>query len=219
MKRVLPPLFVFGALLALSARADTYDLIIRGGKLLDGTGSPWRYADVAITGNRIVTVGHVPADATAKRTVDAKGLYVAPGYIDPHSHAAEALEAADRAGCKALITQGITTAVINPDGGGPADLVPQLKVITQSRPGVNVVPLVGHNTARITAMAYEERDPKSEEMEKMRGIVRAGMQAGAWGMSDGLFYQPANHSKTEEVIDLAKIVAQYRGFYLSLIHI
>jgi N-acyl-D-amino-acid deacylase len=80
---------------------------------------------------------------------------------------------------------------------------------------VNVVPLIGHNTARITAMAYEERDPSPEEMDKMRKVIRGGMQAGAWGMSDGLFYQPANHSKTEEVIDLAKIVAQFRGFYTA----
>jgi N-acyl-D-amino-acid deacylase len=203
------------ALPVLGARAQTYDLVIRGGKLLDGTGSPWRYADVAINADRIVAVGRIPADAVAKKTIDARGLYVAPGYIDPHSHAVDALIEAKRAGAKALIMQGITTAVINPDGGGPADLLPQFKLITQSRPGVNVVPLIGHNTARITAMAYEERDPKPEEMEKMRQVIRGGMQAGAWGMSDGLFYQPANHSKTEEVIELAKIVAQFHGFYTA----
>lgn len=212
MKRIFL-LFVFGALAALG-RAQSFDVLIRGGKLVDGTGSPWRYADVGITGNRIVAVGNLP-DATAKKIIEAKGLYVAPGYIDPHSHASEALVEADRAGARALITQGITTAVINPDGGGPADLLPQLKLITQARPGVNVVPLVGHNTARITAMAYEERDPTAAELEKMRQVIRAGMQAGAWGMSDGLFYAPANHSKTEEVIELAKIVAQFRGFYTA----
>src|SRR5471032_3317382 len=119
------------ALTGLAVHAQTYDTIIRGGKLLDGTGSPWRYADVGITGDRIVAVGKIAADATAKKTIDARGLYVAPGYIDPHSHASEALEKADRAGVKALIMQGITTAVINPDGGGPADLTPQFKLITQ----------------------------------------------------------------------------------------
>ncbi len=211
-------LLLFAALFAATsagARAQTFDVLIRGGKLLDGTGSPWRYADVGIKGDRIVAVGKIPANAAAKKTIDAHGLYVAPGYIDPHSHASEALEQADRAGVKALITQGITTAVINPDGGGPSDLLPQFKVITQSRPGVNVVPLIGHNTARITAMAYDERDPQESELEKMRQVIRAGLQAGAWGMSDGLFYQPANHSKTEEVIDLAKIVAQFHGFYTA----
>lgn len=213
MKKIL--LFTVATLALPPFASAQYDTIIRGGKLLDGTGSPWRYADVAIKGDRIVLVGHIPEDATAKKTIDAKGLYVAPGYIDPHSHASEALEKAERAGVKALITQGITTAVINPDGGGPADLSPQFKLLTQCRPGVNVVPLIGHNTARITAMAYEERDPKPEELEKMKQVIRAGMQAGAWGMSDGLFYAPANHSKTEEVIELAKIVAQFHGFYTA----
>ena len=214
MKKILLLAAAFAFTLT-GARAENYDILIRGAKLLDGTGSPWRYADVAINANRIVAVGVIPADTTAKKVIDASGLYVAPGYIDPHSHASEALEVATRAGCKALIMQGITTAVINPDGGGPADLTPQLKLITQSRPGVNVVPLIGHNTARITAMAYEERDPTPEELDKMREVVRKGMVAGAWGLSDGLFYQPANHSKTEEVIELAKVAAQYHGYYTA----
>ncbi len=205
----------WGAVGLTAMGAENYDVLIRGGKVLDGSGTPWRYADVAVTGDRIVAVGHTADDATAKTVVDARGLYVAPGYIDPHSHASEALIKADRAGVKALITQGITTAVINPDGGGPAELPPQLKIIAGAKPGVNVVPLVGHNTARISAMAYEERDPKPEDMDVMRKVVREGMEAGAWGLSDGLFYQPANHSKTEEVIDLAKIAAKYRGFYTA----
>lgn len=214
MKKIL---FFAACLAAVStgARAQTYDVVIRGGKLLDGSGAPWRYGDVAVKGDRIVAVGRIPADATAKKTIDAKGLYVAPGYIDPHSHATDALIDAKRAGVKALIMQGITTAVINHDGGGPADLPAQFKLITGSRPGVNVVPLIGHNTARITAMAYAERDPTPAEMDKMRQVIRGGMQAGAWGMSDGLFYQPANHSKMEEVIDLAKIVAEFHGFYTA----
>src|SRR5437879_5066344 len=88
MRRILPLLFV--ALVALG-RAQSFDVLIRGGKLLDGTGSPWRYADVGVTGDRIVAVGIISADATAKKIIDARGLYVAPGYIDPHSHASEAL--------------------------------------------------------------------------------------------------------------------------------
>ena len=214
MKKIL--LLTAAVAFSLSgARAENYDILIRGGKLLDGTGAPWRYADVAINADRIVAVGLLPADDTAKRVIDAKGLYIAPGYIDPHSHASEALIEPARGGVKALITQGITTAVINPDGGGPADLAPQLKLITQSRPGVNVVPLIGHNTARIAAMGYEDRDPKPEELDKMRQVVRGGMTAGAWGLSDGLFYAPANHSKTEEVIELAKVAAQFHGYYTA----
>jgi len=107
---------------------------------------------------------------------------------------------------KALITQGITTAVINPDGGGPADLLPQFKTHHAARPGVNVVRSSGHNTARIAAMGYDERDPKAEELEKMRQVIRAGMQAGAWGISDGLFLCAGESTRDREVIELAKIV-------------
>jgi len=214
MKRIFPLLLVLGGMVSLG-RAETFDVLIRGGKLLDGTGSPWRYADVGINGNRITAVGVIPADVTAKKNVDATGCYVSPGYIDPHSHASEALVEDSRAGVRALIAQGITTAVINPDGGGPPDLVPQLKLITKSRPGVNVVPMIGHNIARVTAMGYDERDPGPAEMATMEKVVRDGMIAGAWGLSDGLFYAPANHSKTEEVIECAKVAAEFHGYYTA----
>jgi len=206
-------LFLVSSLGSLSAQ--TYDLLIRGGRLLDGTGTPWRYADVAIKGDRIVAVGRIPATATAARTLDATGLYVAPGYIDPHSHATDALMVASRAGVRALAHQGITTAVINHDGGGPTDLPRQFATLVENQPGVNIVPLIGHNSVRIETMAYDERDPTRDELETMRRIVRAGMEAGSWGLSDGLFYQPANHSKTSEVIALAQVAAEFNGLYTA----
>lgn len=193
----------------------TYDLIIRGGRLLDGTGMPWRYADVGVRGDRIVYVGTLPNGATAQRTIDATGLYVAPGYIDPHSHATDSLMVPARAGVRALAHQGITTAVINHDGGGPTDLPAQFKTLVGNQPGVNIVPLIGHNSVRIETMAYDERDPTRQELETMRSIVRRAMEAGAWGLSDGLFYQPANHSKTAEVIALAQVAAEFNGLYTA----
>lgn len=215
MKRLLAFALLLAASVASSASGQTYDVLIRGGKLLDGTGTPWRYADVAIKGDRIVAVGRIPDGATAARTIDARGLYVAPGYIDPHSHATDSLMVAGRAGVRALAHQGITTVVINHDGGGPIDLPAQFKTLVGNRPGVNIVPLIGHNSARIATMAYDERDPTVAELEAMRKIVRDAMVAGAWGLSDGLFYQPANHSKTSEVIALAKVAAEFNGLYTA----
>jgi len=214
MKAILSALVVLGSS-AWAVGAQNFDLLIRGGKLIDGSGSPWRYADVGVVGDRIVVVGDIPADATARSIVDARGLYVSPGYIDPHSHASEALEDSSRAGVRALIAQGITTAFINPDGFGPQDLGPQLKVIRQDHPGVNVAPLVGHGAARVAVMGYENREPTNAELERMKALIGKAMAAGAWGMSDGLFYRPMTYSKTEEVIALAKVASSFHGIYTA----
>ncbi len=211
-----PAFFVLLAVLALaSARAETYDVLIRGGRLLDGTGTPWRYADVAITGDRIVAVGVIPADDTARQMVDARGLYVAPGFIDGHSHAGPALAKRELAGAGPLLAQGVTTVFINPDGGGPPNLAPQLAAIKQAGPGVNAAPMIGHNAVRIATLGYENRAPNATELDRMRGLVRAGMEAGAFAFSSGPFYTPGNFSKTDELVALAKVAGEFGGFYTS----
>src|SRR5207244_3607392 len=109
---------------AVRAQPPTYDLVIRHGRLLDGTGNPWYYADVAIRGDRVVAVGDLKS-ATAARTIDATGLYVAPGFIDVHSHAGPGLATAQLSAALPLLAEGVTTIMANPDGGGPVDLVKQ----------------------------------------------------------------------------------------------
>lgn len=210
-------LAVGGAAASLSlAAAENYDVLIRGGRLLDGTGTPWRYADVAIRGDRVVAVGPIPVDATATRVVQARGKYVSPGFIDPHSHAAPGIGTASLAAALPILYQGITTVMINPDGGGPADLTPQLEAIRKNVPGVNVVPMIGHNGVRISVMAYENRAPTAEELKKMESYVRAAMELGAFGFSSGPFYVPGKFSKTDEIIALAKVAARFPGsFYIS----
>jgi N-acyl-D-amino-acid deacylase len=202
-------------LLASIVSAQTYDVLIRGGRVLDGTGTPWRQADVAINGDRIVEVGAVPATATARRLIDAQGLYVSPGFIDSHSHAGEALIIKDRAGVRPIVTQGVTTVFINPDGGGPLDLPAQMSDLVSAGPGVNVAPLIGHNTVRIEVLAFENRAPSDGELQTMQAHVRAAMEAGAYGLSSGPFYTPGNFSRTDEIVALARVVAGFGGVHTS----
>ena len=196
--------------------AAHYDVLIRGGRLLDGTGTPWRYADLAIKGDRIVLIGPIPPTATADKVVDARGKYVTPGFIDPHSHSAPGVETEKLAAAVPLLFQGITTVMINPDGGGPADLKPQISAIREHVPGVNVAPMIGHNGVRTAVMGIENRAPTADEQKRMEEYVRAAMQLGAFGLSSGPFYVPGKYSKTEEIIGLAKVAARFPGaFYTS----
>ena len=206
------------ALLALTqpATAQEYDVLIRGGTVYDGSGGPGRRADVAINGDRIVAIGVIAAKAIARTMVDAKGKIVAPGFIDPHSHAAPNIHTPQLAAALPMLHQGITTLMVNPDGGGPADLTKQIAELRTNVPGVNVIPLIGHNAVRGAVMGNANRKPTAAEQAKMEGLVTAAMQAGAYGLSDGPFYIPAKYSDTPEIVGLAKAAARFpHAFYTS----
>jgi N-acyl-D-aspartate/D-glutamate deacylase len=203
--------------LAMSAVAQNaeneFDVIVRGGRVLDGTGMPWRLADLGIKGDRIVRVGFIPKEAQAGRIVNAAGKYVTPGFIDAHSHAIPGLSTAALAGAVPILYQGITTVLINPDGGGPADLAPLLAAIEKHTPGVNVIPTIGHNGVRSAVMGRDDRAPTPAELQKMKDFVRKAMDEGAFGFSSGPFYIPGKYSKTDELVELAKIAAAYPGAF------
>lgn len=206
------------ALLATTAPAlaQHYDVLIRGGTLYDGTGSPARTADVAIAGDRIAAVGSIPDGATATTLIDAAGRIVAPGFIDPHSHAAPNIQTKELAAALPMLHQGITTLAINPDGGGPAELGQQIVDLNTNIPGVNVIPLIGHNAVRRAVMGDVARLATADEQAKMEGLVTAAMQAGAYGLSDGPFYIPGKYSNTAEIVGLAKAAACFPGaLYIS----
>jgi N-acyl-D-amino-acid deacylase len=193
---------------------QTFDVLIRGGRMLDGTGTPWVHADIGINGDRIAAVGKL-SGASGRTLVDAAGLYVAPGFIDGHGHAGPALAQPRTAAAEPLLTQGITTTFVNPDGGGPTDLVKQAAAITVQRPGVNVAQLIGHNSVRSEVLGSADRAPDAAELARMAALVRRGFEAGAHGLSAGPFYLPGTFSKTEEHIALAKVAAEFDGFYTS----
>ncbi|HXV85916.1 MAG TPA: amidohydrolase family protein [Gemmatimonadales bacterium] len=197
------------------ARAQAaFDVLLRNGRVLDGSGNPWYAADVALTGDRIAAVGTLTG-ARAARVIDVTGLYVAPGFIDVHSHAGPALATPDLSGAEQLLAQGITTVFVNPDGGGPADLTAQRASLLKDGLGVNVAQLVPHGSVRATVLAMQDRAPDAGELDRMRQLVRAGMEAGAFGLSSGPFYAPGSYSTTAELVELAKVAAEFGGAYTS----
>lgn len=207
-------LLPLGLLFAGNAPAQDLDILIRGGRVLDGSGNPWIYADIGIRGDRIVEMGDL-RDARARRTIDASGLYVAPGFIDVHTHAGGGLATPELSAGEPLLAQGITTAILNPDGGGPVDLVEQRAALLRDGLGLNVGLMVPHGSIRREVIGMENRAPTAAEMQRMEELVRTGMLAGAYGLSSGPYYAPGSFSSTEELIELARVAGQHGGVYSS----
>ena len=211
-------LFALALALPSLAGAQQYDVIIRGGRVLDGTGSAERLADVAITDGRVAKVGSL-GTATAKRTIDAKGKYVTPGFIDMHSHADWAL--GTREGNIALnnLTQGITTVVIGQDGRSAwrvGETIREPMALWRSQGmSSNAILLIGQGSVRREVMGDTNRLATPEEIVRMRALVRDAMEGGAWGISTGLGYVPGRFAPTDEVIAVTKEIAPYNGFYIS----
>ena len=215
-----------------------YDIVLRGGRVLDGTGAPWRVADVGIRRDRIVRVGRL-GRSRAAQTIDASGCYVAPGFIDIHTHSDVGILVERTAEC--AVRQGVTTHVIGNCGDSPAPIsdahrdlaVRRWEYYAQAREwtwssfgeyldfleargvGVNVAALVGHGAVRLATMGFEERPATRDELRRMRRHVDEAMRAGAFGMSTGLVYPPGCFADTEEIVELAKVVAHHGGFYAS----
>ena len=206
------------SLLALGGRPFTqtparYDVLIRGGRVLDGSGNPWLANDIGIRAGRIVDMGRL-GSATAARVIDAHGLTVSPGFIDVHSHASEGLAGSLKEG-RQLIAQGITTVGLNPDGGGTADLRTQRAGFEQRGVGVNVALYVPHGSIRREVLGMADRAPTAAELDRMVALARSGMEAGGIGLSSGLYYAPGSYATTDEVIALAKVVGEMGGVYES----
>lgn len=181
---------------------------------MDGTGNPWMLSDIGIRGGRIAAVGRLPG-ATAVTTIDAADRLVTPGFIDVHSHAAGGLVQPELRQGQPLLSQGVTTIVANPDGGGPTDLAAQRARLEGGGHGPNVALLIGHGSVRSSVLGTARRAPTAEELERMRGLVRKAMGEGAFGLSSGLFYTPGSFATTEEVIALAAAAGESGGLYTS----
>ncbi len=208
-----------------------FDLIIKNGRLVDGTGNAWFYGDVAISGDRIVEVGRL-SSSEAKRVIDATGMVVAPGFIDSHSHSDQPLLVDPRAESK--IRQGVTTEVIGQCGGSAAPrnsdepvttavgeelswrtMAEYLQLLDQQGVAVNVIPLIGHGNLRRRVMGMVHRQATGEELQQMCELATEAMQQGAFGFSSGLIYPPSSYGDTAELVEVAKAVAAEGGIYAT----
>jgi N-acyl-D-amino-acid deacylase len=212
------------------------DILIKNGVVADGTGKPAFKADVGIVAGRIAVVAE-GIEREAKHTIEAQGLHLAPGFIDPHTHSDLTLLVNPRAESK--IRQGVTTEVVGNCGFSPAPLAgaaveearaeaksvgldvtwasmaEYLERLRMPETAVNVVPLVGHNTVRGSVLGYDDVQPTPEQQAEMERLVAQTMEQGARGLSTGLFYPPGFYARTEEVIGLARVAARCGGIYAT----
>lgn len=189
-----------------------YDVLITNGRIVDGTGNPWFYGNIAVKGDSIAAIGKLTG-ATAKETVDAHGMVVSPGFTDIHSHGRRGIFEVPTA--ENYLREGVTTFIEGPDGSSAVPLKPFFDRLAATPVSVNVASFIGHGSIRTEVMGLVNRKATPEEIEKMKGIARQGMLDGAVGLSTGLFYVPGNYAATEEVIELAKVVGALGGFHES----
>ncbi len=204
---------LLGLLLLLSCSQQKFDVIIRDASILDGTGSPAITADVCIAGDTIAAIGDF-SNAIAGEVISGKGLILAPGFIDTHSHHDWGLNKNPDA--LAVVSQGVTTIVIGQDGGSNTPLKKYFQLLADSPVAVNVASYTGHNTIRNMVMGADFKKPSAaDQIEKMKEILRADMDAGAFGLSTGLEYDPGIYSHESEVLELSKLLPAYNGRYIS----
>lgn len=214
--RLLPSLLLAAVVAAPVPAQQNVDVLIRGGTLVDGSGAAPRRADVGISADHVVFVGDATAArVTSRRTIDAAGLIVAPGFIDPHTHTAGDLSSAQRKSNLPYLMQGVTTVVTNNDGGGSVDIAGLLKGWTANGIGTNAAVYVPQGSVRGAVMGMSANAPTPAQLDSMKALVARGMDAGAIGMSTGLYYAPGSYSTTDEVIALAKVAAAKGGLYDS----
>ncbi len=205
---------VLAGLLLLAPPAVEADVVLKGGTLHDGTGGKARVGDLAIKGDRIVAAGTFRVAGTP-RILDVRGLVVAPGFIDLHTHSDTALTKKESRGNLSYLYQGVTTVVTGNCGFGPVDVGGYFATLEKGGVGSNVIHLVPHNAVRRQVMKNANRSPSAAELSRMEELVEKGMKAGAWGLSTGLIYNPGAYARTDELIALARVAARHGGLYAS----
>ncbi len=207
-----PLLLALVALTGPALAADRYDVIIRNGRVIDGAGNPWFHADVGVRVGKIAAIGDLHA-ASATKEIDASGLYVAPGFIDMHNHSDRGLRDPNLRPAEFWLIQGITTVVLGIDGLGTVEMMDDARQWQRAGMGVNTAFYIGQNPIRTKVIGIVDRAATPAEREQMKQMVRQGMEAGAFGLSTGLVYIPSVYSSTDEVVELAKVAAEYGGIY------
>ena len=201
------------------AAQDEYDLVLRNARIVDGTGAPWYRGDIAIRGDSIARMAPSIA-GPARRVIDVKDAVVAPGFIDVHTHAGRQILKVPTA--DNYVRQGVTTVLEGLDGGGPSiagsppvPIKPFLAKVDALQKSINFGAFIGQGAVRRAVVGLDDRRATPEELDRMRALVRQDMKDGAFGLSTGLFYVPGAFTPVEEVVELQKVVAPYRGVHMS----
>ncbi len=195
-----------------AAEPESYDLVFRGGRIVDGTGDPWFRADIAIRGDTVVRIAPEIL-GPARRVIDVGGRVVAPGFIDIHSHGRDGIFAQPTAAN--YLREGVTTFIEGPDGDSPVPLAPFLDELEILPKSVNVGSFIGQGSVREKILGAVDRPPTADELDAMRALVEQAMADGAFGLSSGLFYVPGAFSSTDEVVELARVAGCGGGIYVS----
>ena len=227
-KKIITALFF----IVTTLYAEQFELLIKNGRVMDGTGNPWFYANIGIKNGKIVYVGRKLEKMKAKRSIEADGLTVAPGFIDIHSHAYDSFrsfpddrisggdfdverEKKLRPG-KNMVAQGVTTLVTNQDGRSGWPISDQIDKLNQGGFGPNIILMVGHGAIRFLAMGEDyKRETTSQEIKQMKKLLKQGMEEGASGMSAGLEYVPGRWSNTKEMIEVVGVLKEYDGVFVE----
>jgi N-acyl-D-amino-acid deacylase len=210
MSRTLAVLLTLGV--AFASPAQTYDVIIRNARIVDGTGAPWYRGEIAISGDSIARIDR-RIEGQAKRTIDAGGRVVTPGFIDLHTHARRGIF--DVPTAENYVRQGATTLFEGPDGGSPIPLRDFFDRLERTGIAVNMAAFIGQGSVRRQVVGSADRAATPEEIETMKSVVRDAMNEGAFGLSTGLFYAPGTFTPTEEVIELARVAGSFGGIHTS----
>jgi N-acyl-D-amino-acid deacylase len=199
------------ALLPWTARSERWDVLIRNGTIVDGSGRAGFAGSVALKEGRIAGVGKV--EGPAKREIDATGMVIAPGFIDVHTHTEDILGAPD---AENFVRMGVTTVIAGNCGASEHNVAAFFQAVDAKRVAINVATLIGQNAVREEVMGLNSaRAPNEQELSRMKFLVERGMRDGALGFSTGLIYAPGKYSKTEEIIELAKVAAAHHGIYAT----
>src|SRR5688572_8279970 len=202
-------LLMLGSVLMSQEKAD---LLIKNGKVFDGTGNSWFYADLLIKDGKIIQMGK-SQQLQANREIDAAGLVITPGFIDVHTHIEG--EELKTPGAENFIYDGVTSLVTGNCGASAPDIAAYLRFIDSLRLSVNVATLIGHNDIRKTVMGRANRKATPAELQAMEQLVETAMKAGAAGISTGLIYIPGTYAPSDEVVQLAKVAARFNGLYAT----
>ena len=205
-------MLVLSGVATVAVQQSPSDLVLRNGRIVDGTGSPWYRADLAIKGDTIARIAPAILDA-ATQVIDVKNAVIAPGFIDIHTHARRGITEVPTA--PNYVRQGVTTLMEGPDGSSPVPLAPFLAQLDALKKSVNIGSFLGQGSVRNAVIGNVNRTATADEIDKMRGLVEQGMRDGAFGLSTGLFYVPGTFTPTAEVIELEKVAARYGGMHES----